>query len=43
VSNAADTTVLRARGLRKEYGKGEGWCAPSTGSISTSAPEKRWR
>jgi ABC-type lipoprotein export system ATPase subunit len=24
VSNAADTSVLRARGLRKEYGKGEG-------------------
>jgi ABC-type lipoprotein export system ATPase subunit len=24
VSNAADTPVLRARGLRKEYGKGEG-------------------
>jgi len=24
VSNAADTCVLRARGLRKEYGKGEG-------------------
>ena len=24
MSNAADTTVLRARGLRKEYGKGEG-------------------
>jgi ABC-type lipoprotein export system ATPase subunit len=24
VNNAADTSVLRARGLRKEYGKGEG-------------------
>ena len=24
MSNAADTSVLRARGLRKEYGKGEG-------------------
>jgi ABC-type lipoprotein export system ATPase subunit len=24
VSNAADTSLLRARGLRKEYGKGEG-------------------
>jgi ABC-type lipoprotein export system ATPase subunit len=24
VSNAADTSVLRARGLRKEYGRGEG-------------------
>jgi ABC-type lipoprotein export system ATPase subunit len=24
VSNAADTSVLRARGLRREYGKGEG-------------------
>jgi ABC-type lipoprotein export system ATPase subunit len=24
VSGAADTSVLRARGLRKEYGKGEG-------------------
>jgi putative ABC transport system permease protein len=24
VSNAADTSVLRARGLRKEYGKGQG-------------------
>jgi hypothetical protein len=24
VSNAADTSVLRARGLRKQYGQGEG-------------------
>ena len=24
MSSAADTSVLRARGLRKEYGKGEG-------------------
>jgi ABC-type glutathione transport system ATPase component len=24
VSDAADTPVLRARGLRKEYGRGEG-------------------
>jgi hypothetical protein len=34
VSNATDTSVLRARGLRKEYGKGEGLVRASTGSTS---------
>ena len=39
----AGASVLRARGLRKEYGKGEGWCARSTRSISTWPAGRPWR
>ena len=43
VSDTASTSVVRARGLRKHYGRGEGLRAQSTASTSMSPQEKRWR
>ena len=35
--------VLRARGLRKEYGREAGWSARWTGSTWRSPRARRWR
>jgi hypothetical protein len=43
VSDTADTSVLRARGLRKEYGKGNGLVRAVDGVDLDVPAERRWR
>jgi hypothetical protein len=43
VRDGGDATVLRARGLRKHYGHGQGLVRAVDGSTSTSPPARPWR